>query len=189
VEAVTETRLGRVLQRRLFEPLNLRQTSFPDTRSAIHGDLAQGYVPVVLVPTPDGEPLDVTSLNTSAASAAGAIVSNAQDLSRFYRALMGGRLLTADLLREMTTTVPQDPSDPEQFRYGLGIERVADPCGANWGHGGTIFGYQSMAYWNEQTGRTVVLASTMFPSPVAAEEPLANLTDVALCELAIHPRG
>ena len=93
-----------------------------------------------------------------------------------------------DLTREMTANHPRGPVRSGSFRYGLGIERVADSCGANWGHGGTIFGYQSMAYWNEQAGRTVVLASTMFPAPIAAEEPLANLTDVARCELAVQPR-
>jgi D-alanyl-D-alanine carboxypeptidase len=123
----------------------------------------------------------VTELNPSAAWAAGAIISNAADLSRFYLALMSGTLLTPHLLREMKTTVPEDPVDTQQFRYGLGIERVQDPCGANWGHTGAIFGYQDMAYWNEQTGRTVVIASTMFPAPPAAEEALTNLTDFALC--------
>jgi D-alanyl-D-alanine carboxypeptidase len=38
-----------------------------------------------------------------------------------------------------------------------------------------------MAYWNARTGRTVVIASTMFPAPAAAEPPLATATDLALC--------
>ena len=85
---------------------------------------------------------------------------------------MGGRLLGPPLLREMKKTVAEDPTDPNTtFRYGLGLERVNDACGANWGHAGTIFGYQSLAYWNERTGRTVVIASTMFPAPAAAEVP------------------
>jgi D-alanyl-D-alanine carboxypeptidase len=114
----------------------------------------------------------VTGFNPSHAWAAGAIVSSAANLSRFYRALMDGRLLSPRLLREMKTTVAENPADPNYFRYGLGIERVQDTCGANWGHTGAIFGYQDMAYWNEQTGRTVVLADTMYPAPAGVAAPL-----------------
>lgn len=181
VEAVTGNPLGQELQARIFGPLHLKNTSFPVTSAAIPGYHAHGYVPTNLVPTPDGRPYDVTGLNPSAAWAAGAIISNAADLSAFYRALMTGTLLTPQLLREMKTTVAQDPADPNYFRYGLGIERVQDPCGANWGHSGAIFGYQDIAYWNEQTGRTVVIASTMWPAPAAASAALSNLTDYALC--------
>jgi D-alanyl-D-alanine carboxypeptidase len=181
VEAVTHHRLGRELRHRIFDPLHLSATSFPVATGKIPGYHAHGYVPTELVPTADGRPFDVTELNPSAAWAAGAIISNAADLSRFYLALMNGTLITPHLLREMKTTVPEDPADTQQFRYGLGIERVQDPCGANWGHSGAIFGYQDMAYWNEQTGRTVVIADTMFPAPPAAEEALTNLADFALC--------
>ena len=66
---------------------------------------------------------------------------------------MSGRLLAPPLLREMKKTVAEDPTDPNTtFRYGLGLERVNDACGANWGHGGAIYGYQDMAYWNARHG-------------------------------------
>ncbi|HEY5248240.1 MAG TPA: hypothetical protein VIJ15_07305 [Dermatophilaceae bacterium] len=58
---------------------------------------------------------------------------------------MTDTLLTPHLLREMKTTVAEDADDPNYFRYGLGIERVQDPCGASWGHSGAIFGYQDAA--------------------------------------------
>ena len=88
----------------------------------------------------------------------------------------------------MKKTVAEDPTDPNTtFRYGLGLQRVKDTCGANWGHGGTIFGYQGQAYWNARTGRTVVIASTMFPAPAAAESPLATATGLALCSPAAVP--
>jgi D-alanyl-D-alanine carboxypeptidase len=109
-------------------------------------------------------------------------VSNADDLSTFYRALLGGRLLSPALLREMKTTVAEDPTDPAAtFSYGLGLERVNDICGANWGHTGTLYGYQSIAYWNESTGRMVVIASNMSPAPAGAKTPLVTATDLALC--------
>jgi D-alanyl-D-alanine carboxypeptidase len=181
IKAVTGHSLARELNRRIFSPLRLGHTSFPVANGRLGGHHAHGYVSTEAIPTTDGGRHDVTGYNPSHAWAAGAIVSNAADLSRFYRALMNGRLLGRPLLREMTTTVAEDPTDPNSFHYGLGLRRVNDTCGANWGHDGTTFGYRGMAYWNARTGRTVVIASTMFPAPAAAEPPLATATDLALC--------
>jgi D-alanyl-D-alanine carboxypeptidase len=51
VEAVTGHRVGQELRRRIFEPLGLRDTSFPVTTGQIPGYHAHGYVPKELVPT------------------------------------------------------------------------------------------------------------------------------------------
>ena len=182
IEAVTNRSLGEELDRRIFAPLQLRHTSFPATTGRLTGYYLHGYLSPEPIPTPNGPRLDVTGYNPSHAWAAGAIVSNAGDLSRFYRALLAGRLLSPILLREMKKTVAEDPTDPQRtFSYGLGLERVSDACGANWGHAGAIYGYSSMAYWNERTGRTVVIASNMSPAPAAAEAPLTTAADLALC--------
>jgi D-alanyl-D-alanine carboxypeptidase len=187
IEAVTGHSLARELKRRIFAPLRLDHTSFPVATAPLTGYYAHGYLSPEAIPTADGPRIDVTGYNPSHAWAAGAIVSNAADLSRFYKALMSGRLLGQPLLREMKKTVAEDPTDPSTtFRYGLGLQRVIDTCGANWGHGGTIFGYQSQAYWNESTDRTVVIASTMHPTPAAAKAPLATATALALCA-KVHP--
>src|SRR3954447_102020 len=59
------------------------------------------------------------STSMSWAYSAGEMVSTAADLNRFYRALLGGRLLSRPLLAQMETTVPEDPSAPEAGGYGL----------------------------------------------------------------------
>ena len=182
IEAVTGHALGRALNRRIFLPLGLHHTSFPTATSSIPGVHAHGYISTETNPTPDGRPLDVTAYNPSHAWAAGAIVSNATDLSAFYRALMTGKLLDPSQLRQMKTTVAMDPNDPNStFRYGLGLQRVSDDCGANWGHDGATFGFQSNAYWNDRTHRTVVISTTMFPAPAAAASPRTEALVLALC--------
>ena len=188
VEAVAGRPLARELDRRIFSPLHLDHTSFPAASADLPKYHAHGYISTETAPTADGQPLDVTGYNPSHAWAAGAIVSTAADLSNFYTALMSGRLLSQPMLWEMKKTVAEDPTDPNTtFRYGLGLQRVNDTCGANWGHTGTIFGYQSLAYWNERTRRTVVIASTMYPAPAAAESPVATATGIALCAKAKAP--
>ena len=190
IEAVANRPLAAELDRRIFTPLRLDHTSFPVANAPLKGYHAHGYISTEAIATADGQPLDVTGYNASHAWAAGAIVSNAAELSTFYQALMNGKLLALPLLKEMKKTVAEDPTDPNTtFSYGLGLERVNDPCGANWGHTGSIYGYQDMAYWNDRTGRTVVIASTMFPAPAAAEAPLAAATDLALCDSTITSKA
>uniref|UniRef100_UPI0035939079 hypothetical protein n=1 Tax=Streptomyces umbrinus TaxID=67370 RepID=UPI0035939079 len=41
----------------------------------------------------DRAPIDVTEINPTAAGMAGAMISTTADLTRFYQALLGGRLL------------------------------------------------------------------------------------------------
>ena len=123
VEAATGRKLESELRRRIFVPLRLRATSL-DTVPRIAGSHAHGYFV--------GPLEDVTVGSPSYVWAAGALVSTADDVARFFRALLGGRLLRPDLLRAMETTVADAPG----FSYGLGLQKVKTPCGVSWGHSG-----------------------------------------------------
>jgi D-alanyl-D-alanine carboxypeptidase len=150
VQAATRTDLGRQLYRRIFEPLRLRHTSFPVTTPHIAGRHAHGYANLH-----PGKPLtDTTEISASFAWAAGSIVSTVDDVGRFYRALLGGRLLRPDLLRAMKTSVPAGDSG---FRYGLGIIAGDAPCATIFGHNGDYVGYFDFAISTESTDRQVVL--------------------------------
>src|SRR5262249_33437216 len=92
VEAVTGHPLAAELSRRIFAPLHLRGTSFED-RARIEGPHAHAYLTLGA-----GGPVDTSSFSASWAWSAGAIVSTADDLARFYRALLGGLLLRPALL-------------------------------------------------------------------------------------------
>jgi len=144
VERVTGHRLGDELARRVFEPLHLRHTSFPVDASVIAGRHASGYALV------DGERRDVTVLDTSGAWAAGNLVSTATDIERFWRALLGGKLLAPAELAAMKTTVPSFEGTP--YRYGLGIQELPSECGTLWGNGGDIAGYAN-AFENTEDGK------------------------------------
>ena len=79
-EAVDGRPLATQLETRIFTPLKLRHTSF-DSEPQIAGRYAHGYF----------VGRDVSVLNPTGAWAAGAMVSTAADVGRFYRALLGGR--------------------------------------------------------------------------------------------------
>jgi D-alanyl-D-alanine carboxypeptidase len=87
VEAASGNLLKAELRARILTPLRLRATSL-DTNPRIAGRHAHGYSRFGA-----RRRFDISVLNQSWAWAAGAIVSTADDPARFYRALLGGRLL------------------------------------------------------------------------------------------------
>jgi D-alanyl-D-alanine carboxypeptidase len=143
VEAATGHKLESELRRRIFVPLRLRATSL-DTVPRIAGPHAHGYFV--------GPLEDVSVGSPSYVWAAGALVSTADDVARFFRALLGGRLLRPDLLRAMETT-----ADAPGFSYGLGLQKVATPCGVSWGHSGGSPGYSVDSYNSKNGARQVVV--------------------------------
>ena len=116
-------------------------------------------------------------VSPSYAWTAGAIVSTASDIARFYRALLGGRLLPPDLLQAMETF---------EDDYGLGLFHVKLPCGEIVGHDGAIAAYLTLAF-NSTDGKRqfVVLANSLtFDDQVGgkqAQRALGRLFQTAAC--------
>ncbi|HEX3813900.1 MAG TPA: serine hydrolase domain-containing protein [Mycobacteriales bacterium] len=147
------------LRRRITEPLNLRHTYVPGDVPFIAGPHADGYQQF----DDAKRPTDVTTLNTSFAGSSGSIISSTADLNRFFRALVGGRLLAPAQLREMekTVAVPDDFGLPAGSRDGLGLFRVPLSCGGYyWGHPGDAPGYQTVSGVRADGRRSVVVSST-----------------------------
>jgi TolB protein len=152
IEKVTGRSYAEELQRRVIDPLGLEHTELPATRRL--SDLDDG------------------GYNPDVPWAAGAIVSNAHDLSRFYSALLSGRLLSASSLATMKKSVAG---------IGLGMFATDLPCGRSWGHDGFIPPYETHVSASEGGDRVAVVSDRGFPGylpPVGrvllcAEPPLA----------------
>ncbi len=129
IEAAAGQDVERLVRQRILRPLRLNGTTFPRLNPDITGYHAHGYQ---LPASPGADYTDVTLFAPSLAWTAGAIISTADDLHRFYAALLGGRLLRSDLLQEMLTAVPVLPV----FGYGLGMMTERHACGTVWGHNG-----------------------------------------------------
>lgn len=171
IERVAASSLEAELQRRIFGPLGLGHTAFPTTSADIDGAHANGY----LLPSPTAPPVDVTYVNPSHAWAAGAVVSSADDVSRFYRALLEGRVLSPGMLEAMFNTSPMPGSGTA---YGLGLMRRSTPCGTFWGHDGKIPGYDAWSFHAEDGSRSLTVMINMQPLPPAvdaAEEALQGM--------------
>ncbi|MFJ6082686.1 serine hydrolase domain-containing protein [Streptomyces sp. NPDC092369] len=142
IEKVTGHSYGQEIDKRVIEPLGLDETSVPGDRPTVGTPSSRAYSK--LARTATGPTYDVTRLNPTAASSAGAMISDSADLNRFVRALLGGRLLPPRQLKEMKTTIssPQFPN----AAYGLGLIRYDLSCGVSvWGHSGGIHGSTSEA--------------------------------------------
>jgi D-alanyl-D-alanine carboxypeptidase len=166
---VTGKPLGQVLQERIFTPLSLTATSFP-AGIELGPDFVHGYVQLV-----PGSLIDITqALDPSWAWAAGAIVSNARDVTTFYRALLTGRLLPAMQLNEMKI-----PS-PVAGTYGLGISSEFLACGRAFGHDGDFFGWRNEAIATANGKREAVVMVNVDTTFVPWAR-LQAVTKTALC--------
>jgi D-alanyl-D-alanine carboxypeptidase len=171
-EAVTGTPLGRLLERRLFGPLGLEETSFP-TGTGMDGPYAHGYIGFATLPRLHSL-LDASVVESnSVAWSAGGIVSTADDVTRFYEALLGGRLLPLRLLTAMET-----PS--ARASYGLGLLVVQTRCGRAYGHEGVATGYRTVVYANRR-GTRVALVMVNIDNTYVAQHELEAAAETALC--------
>ncbi|GGR51436.1 D-alanyl-D-alanine carboxypeptidase [Actinoplanes ianthinogenes] len=150
LEAVTHHRADREIQRRIIGPLGLTETSFPLDDLALPRPHLHGY---------DLSGRDVTGFNPSGEWTAGAMVSTTEDLARFDRALVGGRLLPPAQQRELLTTVPGED-------YALGVQRFTVPCETGdvpvWETDGGGPGFNGMSMTSADTSRQLVLAANVF---------------------------
>jgi D-alanyl-D-alanine carboxypeptidase len=165
-----------LVSERVVGPLRLHRTFFA-TSARFRGPYAHGYFPPSLT---GGSYLDTSSWSPSFAWAAGALVSTAPDLARFYQALLSGRLLSPGLLHVMTRTVTS-PAYPG-IGIGLGIWSVETPCGTVWGHEGGIPGYKSFAL-NDRGGTrsAVIIVPTEPDEAIGAAFEVAVVT--AVCQM------
>lgn len=141
-EAVTGQPIATQLRQRFFEPLGMHHTFFGGDEPA--PGRSQNYIRL------DGELLETgTNLDYGWYWTAGAILSTAEDLTLFARALFGGQLLSPASFAEMTTTVGPDG---ESF-YGLGLAVIDLPQGRLYAHNGRTFGGTAFLGWlvNEKT--------------------------------------
>jgi D-alanyl-D-alanine carboxypeptidase len=173
VEQVTRRPVDDAVRRRIIEPLGLRDTRQPGRDPELRGRFAHGYLPPALTGRPGYT--DITRLSPTALGAAGDLVSTPDDVRRFFRALLGGRLLPPRRLAEMKRTREARPG----WDYGLGLYRMDTPCGPVWGNDGGAPGYETVA-WNDESGRRgFVLAIPTMP-----DDAIETAEDAALDTLA-----
>lgn len=150
LEKVTRTRAEDYITRHVIDKAGLHHTYFPRTPYIV-GPHSKAYEAMYGLIDP---PRDYSVYDMSWAGTAGALVSTMEDLNRFYRLLLTGRILGPAELAEMKKTVPlTDGQGNVLMHYGLGISYEDWPCGRFWGHSGGVFGMGSYSLTSEDGRR------------------------------------
>ncbi|MEU7829752.1 serine hydrolase domain-containing protein [Nonomuraea sp. NPDC049129] len=179
-QKVTGRPIGEQITQRIIEPLGLRKTYWPALGDqSIRGPHPKGYYAAK-----SGDPYtDVTTMDPSMAWAAGQLISTPTDLNRFMGALLGGKLLEPEQLKQMKTTVDAPGFDSVGgSRYGLGLATFKLSCGGfAWSHGGSAPGYATANAITDD-GRAATIAVTALPTELSAFKHFEAALDTALCE-------
>ncbi|GAB3345241.1 serine hydrolase domain-containing protein [Modestobacter lapidis] len=196
IEQLTGSPVEQAFQNRIFDPLELSQTSFPAlTDASIPRPRPQTYTfgtnvetidSLVLAPEVQAaasagtlEPMDVTDANPSWAWTAGAGISTAPDLADYVEELVDGCLLSPQLQEQRIASVqPLDPADPASPGYGLGLASF----GAVYGHTGELPGTNSFMGHDPVRDITVVTWTSTAPAP-NGDAPAVELARAVIDEL------
>ena len=159
-EKVTHRPLAEQITQRIIEPLGLSHTYFPGPgEQNIRGTHPQGYER-----NSQGQLEDITRMDPSVATGAGAMISTPTELNKFLQAILDGTLLNQDSIAEMQKTV--DTGGALGNGYGLGLINYPLSCGGSyWGHGGSIEGYGTFNGMGPD-GTAVTVAVTALPSAI-----------------------
>ncbi len=179
IEKVTHDSWENQVTRRIILPLGLRHTYAPGTSTRLPRPHATGYLIF-----DKNTRIDTTAENMSWADSAGALVSTAADLTRFWSAIGHGTLLRPAQMRQMRHTVPATGGDSASVpgsRYGLGIFNIPLSCGGGyWSHEGDVPGYNTIGAVSSDGRTTVVLSlNSNVDDPVLAAE--YHLIDHVMC--------
>jgi peptidoglycan/LPS O-acetylase OafA/YrhL/CubicO group peptidase (beta-lactamase class C family) len=178
-EAASGRTLAVEMRERIFEPLGLEATYFPQDEQ-VEGPYARGYA----------RAQDQSGVALSWAFATANIVSTAEDVARFSAALHSGELLEPATLEQMYSFVDgKGQYNMPELAYGLGLMRHRLPVRASidpaqsivYGHIGGFGGFRSATWYAPANGITIainvnqastdpnILAAQIFDAALAAQ--------------------
>ena len=164
VEAAAKEPFFTFMQKQVFEPLGMRDTTADSTTDPIP-DLVTSYFPKFGA-DPRYGPQAPEPVDSSCFAGAGAFVSTPSDLVRFAMAINGGKLLKPATVRMFQTS--QRLSSGEETGYGLGWDletaTIAGKQTRGVGHDGTFRGgmVSSLVTYPELGLVVAVTANTSF---------------------------
>jgi len=156
IEKLTGKTAKKNLEERIFEPLEMQNTSWPITRF-LPSPYAHGYSRSFTTGTLD----DFSFYQPSWMDAAGILVSNIYDVKKYAGAFTRGELVSAAGFTEQTNynLIANTAYGPVQ--YGFGITNYW-----GWvGHSGATPGYCTAMYHNAEKGITIIVLTNYQVDP------------------------
>lgn len=150
-EKTMNNNLPELLKTTFFDPLNLKNT-YLDSRDDEY--VSKGYA--IIENNTGLMDVSVYDKADSDGKASGGIVSTAEEISIFMRALFRGQLISPQMLGQMKMQ-QFSGCKTDDCRYGLGLE-IWDVNGLTGiGHNGSSVGYEANAVYFEATQTLIVL--------------------------------
>lgn len=168
IEQVTSEKLEDLIRLRIINRIGLKNTSF-NIYPFMEGDYSRGYVDK----KESSLPQDITLLDPSCMWASGAIVSDAQDLALWAKALYKGSFLTDKMRQARFAWVP---TGQENLEAGLGALKFGDFIG----YSGGIPGYSCVMYYFPAKDTTIIVILNKFPDSDAAISIFKALAKIVL---------
>lgn len=144
IEKITGKPVWEAFRERIFEPLKLNNTSWPQGLF-LPVPFTHGYTRQ----TPDGSVGDATYYNPSWCFTAGQLISNIYDLHTHIQSIVDGTLLSPAMRQEQRQWFEL----PDDEKYGFGLGNVK-----GWlGHTGEVPGFNTAMYCLESKKVTIVI--------------------------------
>jgi CubicO group peptidase (beta-lactamase class C family) len=151
IEKISGESYAQFVEENIFKPLGMEDSGY-DSNSAVIQNRASGYAP-----GPSGM-VNAGYINMTVPFSAGALYSTTGDLLRWEQGLFGGKLLSPESLKEMTT--------PFKNNYAFGLEVHSVGGHEVIEHNGGIEGFNTLlAYYPEDKLTVVVLANVNGSAP------------------------
>ena len=167
IEYITGNTYEEELKTRIFEPLNLKYTTYPVVYSnKMTGPYSHGYHSI------DGVLKDYTECNHSVQFGMGGVISNLPDLKTYAECLGEGFLLSEEMQEKRLKWSSFSENGP--FKYGLGIFYMGDFIG----HDGGAIGYNSALFYNPQNKSTFIILFNQSPNFDAALLTFAEMAEI-----------
>ncbi len=183
IEGVTGNAAVEEITTRVIEPLGLENT-FMDIDDKAKDTLAHGYTELAVVAAVFGIPVEAASFvpeefyysegvidctylfHPATTWTAGAMLTTAEDMTRFMRALLRGELISDEALAEMMLFNECELLGGN-VPYGLGLMEYMTPAGKAFGHGGLNFGYEAGTAYHPASDLTISHMHNFLPEQSA----------------------
>ena len=170
IEAVSGETYKEYLKRHIFDPLHMKDTYTTADQSGLV-DMAIGYRHV------NGKLERAPVIEASWGGAAGFLVMPLSDLAKWDEALRGGRVVSQDSYRQMTTSFMTTKAGSADYGFGLFLNPVyGEP---RIGHTGGTFGSTAADEYFPRQGVRIIAFTNLGDSPEAGEA----LTNVIFADL------
>ncbi|MGW5861307.1 serine hydrolase domain-containing protein [Streptomyces sp. NPDC055239] len=181
IEEATGRHWSDEVRARIIEPLGLKHTFSAGMRTGLPRPHAKGYHQF----KPGAPLVDSTKMSMTWGSSAGDLVTNSNDLARFWRGLLGGKLLKPKQLAQMQKTVPvPQEGNAAPRKAGLGMFWTQLSCGGgSWSHGGTTIGHLNANGFIDKGKKGVIVMRSTNLNKEDRDKRTDRLVDATLCKM------